>query len=113
MARGESLDHAPDEEEKTGDAAVAMDGIQSPPLVPASAQQVVDVEAIDVDEDERAAAGGAGAGGDGETASPDPVIPRCVQNVFFVFLLGLISLALAFRCLSPSRPSLSQLCRRT
>ncbi|CAM9897881.1 unnamed protein product [Ectocarpus sp. 13 AM-2016] len=85
LARGratkeaETLEHPPDHEDKTGDdAAVAVDGIETPPLVPASAQQSVDIEEIDVDEEEWAAAGGGGGGG--ETASPDPIIPSFTEE---------------------------------
>ncbi|CAM9537641.1 unnamed protein product, partial [Ectocarpus sp. 12 AP-2014] len=101
LARGgatkeaETLEHPPDPEDKTGDdAAVGVEGIETPPLVPASAQQVVDIEEIDVDEEEWAAAGGGGSGGRGggggggsggcgggdETTSPDPIIPSFTEE---------------------------------
>ncbi|CAN0040488.1 unnamed protein product, partial [Ectocarpus fasciculatus] len=107
LARGgapteaEELEQPPDDEEsKAGDdddaATVAVGGIQAPPLVPASAQQIVDVEEIDVDEEEGVAAGGdgggsggggsgSGSGGDGggggvETASSDRIIPSFTEE---------------------------------
>ncbi|CAB1105068.1 unnamed protein product [Ectocarpus sp. CCAP 1310/34] len=114
LARGgatkeaETHEHPPDHEDKTGDdAAVAVDGIETPPLVPAPAQQVVDVEEIDVDEKEWVAAGGdggsggggadggggdgsGGGGGGGETAAPDPIIPRFVAQYIRLSSLFLV-----------------------